>query len=278
MIKKLTFLFWFIPVICFAGTNGYIEGASQKIALAGTDFTINSNVISWWFFEDAATSSLDGSDNNNDLSWNGNVAQDATNYIQGNSSVNIDAAIDANEYLSCTDASLAPSTFPGKSTTGAQNEFSIGCWVRLDAAPAADMHIIGKWDLAGGQMSYRIFYDQSADDFAVEWSEVGWGNVVNLPATVGATAEIWTLVVATFDGNVGVNLYVGEDGDAAVSAYQTADATLAVFRGTAALVSGRRAFNADLLAGSVDECFTMSDLLTESEINEILVNGFASDR
>jgi hypothetical protein len=83
--------------------------------------------ISWWMFEDASSPSLDGSANNNDLSWfDGSPAKDTTagKFQESTASLSVPTTSDG---VSRSFANVS-ANFPFKAATA---EFTIGGWVYL---------------------------------------------------------------------------------------------------------------------------------------------------
>lgn len=97
-------------------------------SLNGIDFIATKTPLSYWYFEDASSPSLDGTANDNDIPWvgGGNAAQTST-HIQGTFALNPGSVTGG--------ASLAfgsvSANFPGKAAT---TDFTIGCWVKVKAS------------------------------------------------------------------------------------------------------------------------------------------------
>jgi hypothetical protein len=251
-------------------------GVGSKAASGATNYTLDANIISWWMMEDAATPTLDGSANNNDLTWAGDTvpARSAT-HIQGSYSLDFEAS--TYSYESITDAGLAPTTFPGKSVTGGTGTFSIGAWVRLESN-TGDMGIISKFD-PGNDMSYCLDYVAATTAFRFRVSSNGWAYDGTVEGTTTNPANAtWYHVVGTYDG-AHLHIWVGTSAGASAEDATEVDYTGGIFRSAVAFAIGANKYNGTgPFDGLIDEAFIFSDALTGVEIESIRAHGLAGER
>lgn len=140
-------------------------------------------------------------------------------------------------------------------------DFSIGVWVYLDSKPANNMNIIAKWNPAGGQREYRLFWG-TTDRFVVEVSADGTA-VTSLSAeTFGAPALSTWYFIGLWHDSVGNTLNI-QINAGAISSVAYANGVLS---GTSTLIiGGVTETPAELWNGRIGPVAFWSRLLTDQE-------------
>ena len=104
-----------------------------------TDYTQDANIRAYWYFEESSSPSLDGTANNNDLTWTGAAAnQDTSLFKQGASSIRTTA--ETGNLPTLAHASVS-SNFPFKAVV---LEFTIGGWLRIAATSSFTFFYYGQ--------------------------------------------------------------------------------------------------------------------------------------
>lgn len=273
ILVALLFLCW--ASATFAG-QGVVPGLWVPVVAGGaTNYTNDANIISWWMMEEASGTREDGSANNNDLTDVETVAQSAT-HIQGSYSSQFLAS--SYEVLYRTDANLAPSTFPGKSTTGNQGAFSVGCWVRVTTTGGSDTTILSKGNIDAADASFGLMYTGTVVRFWL--SSNGWGEIAEVvTGTTTLVQNTWYHIVGVYTGSA-VQLWLGTEAGSSAQDNTAVAWSGSVYRGAGPFTVGAKNAigQAGFPAGQIDEVFIFSDALSGTEIEEIRAHGLAGER
>ena len=94
--------------------------------------------------------------------------------------------------------------------TSGVNQMTLDVWVYLDDDPS-DGTVIGKW-IAQGTRSFLIWWDIGVTpNFRFITQNTSFQNTITSESDSNANNNAWNHVVATFDSNSGIKLYVNND-------------------------------------------------------------------
>jgi hypothetical protein len=128
---------------------------------------------------------------------------------------------------------------------GAEIDFSIACWVRIDSAPASDFALVAKF-AAAGTREYLVYRGNiNAIGFIVSDNGTNQKSIFSTPTVSIGT---WAFILAQHDATADlIRLYM--DG---VSAATAVAHTTGVVDGAQPFVLGRRSVASDFLDGRLD--------------------------
>lgn len=250
--------------------SGIVTGGGGS----ATNYTQDADIISWWMLEEESGTRLDGSANDNDLTakTDGAALGRSATHIQGSYSADFTGT--DYEALYRTDAGLAPSTFPGKSTTGGQGAFSVGGWFYL-ADTGTERYLIAKGNTASETCSFTLYYDGTNVVFEV--STAGWYSTT-ITGTTALSATTWYHIVGVYTG-AHIQLWLGTAAGASAQDQTAVEFSDTVYRGAGDFLIGAKLNNGNTPHnGLIDEVFIFSDALNGTEIEEIRAHGLAGER
>lgn len=231
-----------------------------------TDYTADANIVSWWYFEEASSPRYDGSANDNDLSdgSNGGPARSAT-HIQGSYAIDVERT--DNLCLIRADGDLAPSTFPGKGTTGGQGSVSAVAWIRLESTGDSGGIIMKGSVEEGESLSWGLYYDGTHLKAVI--SNSGWNEDASVTGATTLSINTWYHVAIVYTGSA-LQLWLGTESGASAQDNTAASSSISLRRSTVELMVGAKRPNGYYgFDGLIDEVAVFADALTESEINSI---------
>jgi len=230
--------------------------------IVGEDFTdgSGSQLLAYYYFEEASGIRYDETANNNDLADNNTVTRSGTS-VQGSYSAQTASA--TSETLSRADGDLSAG-FPFKNgeTTG---DFTIGGWVRLlDAGGAGDVI----WSKKNGTDGLQL--DIVGTKFRVLYNVSGW---LSISANAAQDQNTWYHVVIRRKAADTNQLSMFVDGIKQAGTGTLADPT----ENTGAFIIGGSPTgnNIDAL---FDEWFVIGSALTDAQILDIKTYGLTGTR
>ena len=151
--------------------------------------SLKNDLISWWTLDEVSTGVAPvvraDSHGANDLTDNGTVAS-----IAGRINLAGDFVPAQNTFLSVAD---------NPSLSFVDEDFTLSCWVYLDAKPG-DMWFINKWDNAGGRRAYGIVYNNGVGRYQFFVSSNGVLNTSTTANTFGVPGlAAWHHILAWHD-------------------------------------------------------------------------------
>ncbi|MHC4498061.1 MAG: LamG-like jellyroll fold domain-containing protein [Planctomycetota bacterium] len=228
----------------------------------GTDYTLDDNMVSWWYLDESSGTRYDGSSNNNDLTDNNTV----TAYSTTNQSVKEGAAAASfdrtnSETLTITDASQT-----GLDITG---NLTLVAWIRL-ASVAADRGIIAKTDGTSDKAYYLYLNAGPPAALRAKVSNDGSSQVTVQGGTTLVT-NTWYHVALVYNGT-DLRLYLNgsldENGALNPLSYSSG-----INNSSTAFAIGSQSNLGEYFDGQIDEVAVFDRDLSADEIQEIYEKG-----
>lgn len=247
-----------IGMLDFRGIN--IRGvnyADAEVAACGTDFSSDGN-LQWWYKmeEDGASTRVDSSGNGNDLTANGTVVANTTDFKEGSASNESDGQ--AADELNIADSSLSSAVCTKSGVTCL--DVSFGAWIRLTDVGAADHEIFSK----GGDLRIVHFGSSTGDVTCVV--DVSGSSFAS--ADANPTVDTWYFIACVLD-DVADTFKMRLDGVDQVDVETVTVATsstsneLSVFEGN----------STNDFSGMIDEFWMFDRALTDAELDSIMDCG-----
>lgn len=152
------------------------------------------------------------------------------------------------------------------SIVAAMRGLTIGGWFWIDSlAPGANDAFIGKWNTAGDQRSYLLYFNDTSNTACFDVSSLGTAaSVITVTGSV-MTAAGWHFIVARFDPSTEINIWVNNT--EIVNAVGT---PASLFNGTADFLVGAYDNGATgLLDGRASLCFLCGALLSDAVVKQL---------
>ena len=204
-----------------------------------------ADLIAWWTLNEESGTRAD-SHGSNTLADNNTVL-----YAAGKIGNAADFERSTSEYLSIAD---------NAALSFADEDFTIGAWVKPESYNAQNAGIMGKYSIIGGDLEYELYYSAGAAKFKFIVSNDGTASAEAISTTGSVATGSWHFVVGWHDSvnnEIGIQVSGGTD-------FTTAHTT-GVNDGALNFNIGQRAGGLNYWDGLVDEAFVYGRVLTSDE-------------
>lgn len=240
-----------IGMLDFRGTG--VSGVSYTAGGCGTDFSSDGN-LQWWYKmeEDGASDRVDSSGNANDLTANGTVVANTSEFKQGSASNESDG--EAADELNIADADLSADVCTKSGVTCA--DVSFGAWIRFTDVSAVTHEVFSK----GGDLRIAHFGASSNDTTCV----IDAGGSVFLSADDNTVVDTWSFVACILDDaadtfRMRVDGVTQGDVETVTVATSSTGNELSVFEGN----------TTNDMSGQIDEFWMFDRALSDVEVDSI---------
>jgi len=222
--------------------------------IGGTDFLTTNTPMSYWHFEDAASTSLDETASNNDLTWSGNAARTTTHKVD--TYAFNPGSITGGGSLAFASVSA---TFPGK---GATTDFTVGFWCKLKTSWGIYTNLFGL-----SNNSSQGWYFSTNFDNKLRFRVYGSSDRT-LTSDATMLDGNWHHVVGRWKGSTDDNVSLWVDGikqggELPITSLDLVTASpLAIARGD---------------MDAIDEAFVYNTALSDADIKSIFKHGLAGN-
>jgi len=222
-MKKLIFIFLFIPSICFAG-NQQIINMMQMYSAAASSYDL-SDFTFWWDCEAADFSASNMTTNysaGDDIaSANGIAAVDSDNELYGTNGLNLGSAVGSSTgYYSFTSTSIIN-----------DDDFMFGFALRVNSTwPGSGAKIIKFQDLTNNDGVF-VFTTATAGQLQLKYFDDAYADK-GIATVSGLSVDTWYFVIGIADKeNDDVGLYIYNTSKVAVTSAEDFNTSLTVIEG-----------------------------------------------
>lgn len=249
MLKKLTFLVGVLLLFILF------------LFASPTDYTVDGNMVAYYYFEDAPGIDQSGTGDNHVDDAAADPTGDEADFKQGAQSA--DFELGSTQYLQCDTASLT-ADFPGKA---ASDSFTIVVWVKPEEHDSTRYNICGvindnSWRIQIGsddKLQSKFYYSD------------GGGGDVGANANTALVDGTWYHAAYVIDGTAN-KIYIYRDGVEDTGGGVAFDHTLVSGTGAFRIGNELASYHFD---GKMDELAIFDRALNITEINEIMDDGLA---